>query len=58
MKKYFKPVIRLIEIESITLLSGSDSSGSATNGGFTPGDESGSIGVIKNDPHHGGEDEL
>ena len=55
MKKYFKPVIQLIEIESITILSGS---GSATNGGFTPGDESGSIGVIKNDPHHGGEDEL
>lgn len=58
MKKYFKPVIRLIEIETFTLLSGSDSSGSATNGSFTPGDESGGIGVIKDDPHHGGEDEL
>lgn len=55
MKKYFKPVIRLIEIETFTLLSGG---GSATNGGFTPGDESGGNGVIKNDPHHGGEDEL
>mgnify|MGYP003081932372 FL=1 len=58
MKKYFKPVIRLIEIETFTLLSGSDSSGYATNGGFTPGDKNGGIGVVKNDPHHGGEDEL
>lgn len=55
MKKYNRPTIQLVEIETFTLLSGS---GSATNGGFTPGDESGSNGVIKNDPHHGGEDEL
>lgn len=58
MKKYNRPTIQLVEIETFTLLSGSNSSGSATNGGFTPGDANGGIGVIKNDPHHGGEDEL
>lgn len=58
MKKYFKPTIQLIEIETFTLLSGSNNGGSATNGGFTPGDASGGIGAVKNDPHHGGEDEL
>lgn len=55
MKKYNKPIIKLLKIEAFTILSGS---GSVSAGGFTSGDESSGIGVIKNDPHHGGEDEL
>ena len=55
MKKYNKPIIKLLKIVTFTILSGS---GSASAGELTPGDENGGIGVIKNYPHHGGEDEL
>lgn len=56
MKKYIKPNIEMIEAHT-TLLSGS---GSATAGGFTPGESAQSDGcvVTKNDPKHGGEDNL
>lgn len=50
MKKYIKPIIEMIEAHT-TLLSGS---------GFTPGGPAQSDGcvVTKNDPKHGGEDDL
>lgn len=56
MKNYIKPNIEIIETHT-TLLSGS---GSASAGGFTPGEPSQSDGCIvtKNDPKHSGEDNL
>lgn len=56
MKVYIKPIIEMIETHT-TLLSGS---GSASAGGFTPGEPSQNDGgyVYKGDPIHGGEDEL
>jgi len=56
MKNYITPNIEIIESHT-TLLSGS---GSASAGGFTPGEPTQSDGcyVTKGDPNHGGEDNL
>ena len=58
MKNYIKPNIEMIETTT-TLLSGSGG-GSAGAGGFEYGGSSQSDGnvVIKNDPKHGGQDDL
>lgn len=56
MRNHIKPIIEMIETHT-TLLSGS---GSATAGGFTPGEPAQSDGcyVTKGDPKHSGEDNL
>ena len=56
MKNYIRPIIEMIETYT-TLLSGS---GSASAGGFTPGEASQTDGCIvtKNDTKHGGEDNV
>lgn len=56
MKNYIKPIIEMVETHT-NLLSGS---GSASAGGFTPGEPAQSDGsaVTKSDPTHGGEDNL
>lgn len=56
MRNYIKPIIEMIETHT-TLLRGS---GSATAGGFTPGEPAQSDGcyVTKGDPKHSGEDNL
>lgn len=56
MKNYIRPIIEMIETHT-TLLSGS---GSASAGGFTPGEptQSDDCYVTKGDPNHGEEDNL